>query len=282
MEENLNICTNCSVEEITIDFINRSKGNPLYNIFLLKGSGIITVDFADYAYEGKIVLFSTPYQHVYFQADPTSEIRRLQFHGDFYCIEYHKKEVACNGLLFNNIFLHPFIRLTNEEYRELHYLTNKLSKELDFTDTFSNAVARAYLQLILALSSKIKTSSSKSTDLDSNRHPIFKFKALLERHFNEERQPSFYADQLGISTNAFSKKCREYFYRSPSEMIAERVILEAKKLIHLSYRNMKEISTTLNFADENYFSRYFKKHTGVSPTIFRETVGISIVADPSR
>lgn len=113
-------------------------------------------------------------------------------------------------------------------------------------------------------------------------HPVVQFKALLESNFNKERQPSFYADQMGISPNNFSKICKQLFLKSPSTLIQERVILEAKKLIHLSYKSIKQIAVELNFDDENYFSRYFKKHTGVTPSSFRNNVGISIVADLSR
>ena len=282
MEKDQEFYTSCSVQKITLASINGSNGSPLYNIFLLAGSGTVRVDFTEYEYEGKIGLFSTPYQHIQFVDDPLTSVLRLQFHGDFYCIEYHKKEVACNGLLFNNIYQQPYIKLSDEEFQEFLYLSNRLAAELNFTDSFSDAVARAYLQLILAVGSRIKTRTLSSIKNESSRHPIFQFQALLESHFLNERQPSFYANQLSISVNSFSKKCREHFRRSPSEMIVERVIMEAKKMIHLTYKSMKEISAELNFADENYFSRYFKKHTGVSPTTFRESVGISIVADLSR
>ena len=62
------------------------------------------------------------------------------------------------------------------------------------------------------------------------------------------------------------------------QLIQERVTLEAKKLLHLTYKSVKEIAAELNFEDEFYFSRYFKKNVGVSPLRYREKVGISIVA----
>ena len=136
--------------------------------------------------------------------------------------------------------------------------------------------------MILALCSKIK-SKDNSIEAEKNaHHPLMNFKELLENNFHKERQPSFYASKMGISPNNFSKICKQYFLKTPSTLIHERVILESKKLIHLTYKSMKEIAAELNFDDENYFSRYFKKHTGITPTAFRENVGISIVADLSR
>src|SRR5690606_29164810 len=105
------------------------------------------------------------------------------------------------------------------------------------------------------------------------------FQNLVEQHFRIEKSPAFYAGLLNMSPNALSKKIKLQFNKTPSRIIQERVILEAKKLIHLTRKNMKEIAAELNFDDEFYFSKYFKKHTGVSPTKFRDETGISIVAD---
>ena len=272
----------CNIFAGDTDKVNLKEPNPFYNIFLFDGKGTVKIDLHEYDFNGKILLFTTPYQFVRFKAAEPFNILTLQFHGDFYCIEYHKKEVACNGLLFNNIYLQPFIELNDDGYIEIRDLFERLSKEVSHSDTYSQAVVRAYLQLVLALSSKIKI-ADLSTDSNENKNsPVMRFKTLLEEHFIKERQPAFYAEQLGISPNAFSKQCKIQFMRSPSELIQERVILEAKKLIHLTYKSMKEIAAELSFDDENYFSRYFKKHTGITPTTFRDTVGISIVADLSR
>lgn len=272
----------CVIQECDTDYINQSAGSPLYNIFLLEGTGKVSVDLVEYAFEGKIVLFTTPYQIIYFDTERPIKMRRLQFHGDFYCIEYHKKEVACNGLLFNNIYQQTYINLENEDYIEMDYILKKLILELEDSSSYATAVVKAYLQLILALCSKIKSKEISIAEEKTTNHPLMKFKTLLENNFHKERQPSFYAEQMGLSPNNFSKICKQHFLKSPSTLIHQRVILECKKLIHLSYKSMKEIAAELNFDDENYFSRYFKKHTGITPTAFRENVGISIVADLSR
>jgi AraC family transcriptional activator of pobA len=272
----------CTVQKCNTDYINQCGGSPMYNIFLLEGSGKVSVDLVDYIFEGKIALFTTPYQIIYFNTDQPLKTRRLQFHGDFYCIEYHKKEVACNGLLFNNIYQQPYINLETGDYIEMDYILGKLIIEMGNTYSYSKAVVKAYLQLILALCNKIKSKDTVIYEAKNTYHPLMKFKALLENNFHKERQPSFYAAQMGISPNNFSKICKQHFLKTPSRLIHDRVILESKKLIHLSYKNIKEIAAELNFDDENYFSRYFKKHTGITPTAFRENVGISIVADLSR
>lgn len=272
----------CTIEQCSTDYINQCGGSLMYNIFLLEGRGKVSVDLAEYTFEGKVALFTSPYQIIYFDTDQPIQTRRLQFHGDFYCIEYHKKEVACNGLLFNNIYEQPYINLETEDYIEMDYILGKLITEIDNTDSYSKSVVKAYLQLILALCSKIKSKDIVVYEEKNKHHPLMNFKTLLENNFHQERQPSFYAAQMGLSPNNFSKICKQHFLKTPSELIHERVILESKKLIHLSYKSMKEIAAELHFDDENYFSRYFKKHTKITPTAFRENVGISIVADLSR
>ena len=71
---------------------------------------------------------------------------------------------------------------------------------------------------------------------------------------------------------------KKQYGKTPSKLIRERLTLEAKRLLHLTYKSIKEIAHELGFNDEFYFSRYFKKEVGVSPKVFREKVGISIAA----
>jgi AraC-like DNA-binding protein len=251
--------------------------SEFYNIFLMEGSGAITIDFVEYEFKGKIALFTTPYQQISIAGTTDPEIEQLTFHGDFYCIEYHKNEVACNGLLFNNIYKQPFISLKDNE---LNLIFEKIRQEIQRKEAYSEPILRTYLQLILAISSRIKMLGQQLV-ADTTPNPLEKFKELLEEYFITQRNVLFYAREMALSPASLAKKCKSYFGKSPSQLIQEKVILEAKKQLHLTHKSIKEVAAGLNFGDEHYFSRFFKKHTGLSPTVFREKVGISIVADLS-
>jgi AraC-like DNA-binding protein len=207
------------------------------------------------------------------------QLQLLQFHGDFYCIEYHRNEVACNGLLFNNIYIQPHISLGKIKFQEIEELICKMEKENRSGKQFSDSVLKSYLQLILAICSKEK--ASQIDDKITHRpleKKLLEFQQLLEKYFSTERSPDFYAKQLALSSSSFGKKVKFQFGKTPTQLIQERVILEAKKLLHLTHKSVKEIAADLHFDDEFYFSRYFKKEVALSPTHFRQRVGISIVA----
>ena len=250
-----------------------------YQILLFKGKGTFLVDFTEYTFSGNTILFLTPYQHLQWTTETQIDIELLEFHGDFYCIEYHKKEVACNGLLFNNIYLVPHISINSSNYTDILSLFAKIEHEKTSGNQFSNAILKAYLQLILALCSKEKNIFLNDKQIeDTEMHDIVQFQNMLEQYFIKERSTAFYADRFFLSTSAFGKKIKKKFGKTPSQLIQDRVILEAKKMLHLTYKSIKEIATELNFEDEFYFSRYFKKSVGLSPLHYRTNVGISIVA----
>ncbi|WBV57945.1 helix-turn-helix domain-containing protein [Chryseobacterium daecheongense] len=268
-----------SVQKRDSEYYKNITSDSFYHIFLLEGVGKIIVDFVEYDFEGNIVLFSSPFQNIRIVTETVLKIDDLSFHSDFYCIEFHKKEVACNGLLFNNIYLFPYFKLTAEVFEEISGYFSKIRK-VDPEEDFSQAVLQSYLQLILAICSKEKNKIFPDKDLIKDDFKELKsFQDLVEIHFLTEKNLSFYADLLHITPNTLSKKIKSRFNKTPSQIIQGRVILESKKQIHLTRKSMKEIAAELNFSDEFYFSKYFKKHTGVSPTHFRKEAGISIVAD---
>jgi AraC family transcriptional activator of pobA len=208
--------------------------------------------------------------------------RMLQFHGDFYCIEFHREEVSCNGLLFNNIYIDPVVIVTAKEAQIFESLLTQLDEELH-ENTPSEITLRAYLQLFLAKSSSIKLKAIAAfKDKPEKDEQMENFRKLLNENFLSLHKPSEYAELLAMTPDNLTKRSTRYFKKTPSQLIQERLILEAKKQLHLTRKSIKEIAWTLQFEDEFYFSRVFKKFTHLSPQAFRDQTGISIVADRAK
>lgn len=251
-------------------------------LFIPEGEGLYHADFGAFPYRGPVLLFSTPLQAIYLEQNVPATVTMLQFHGDFYCIEYHRAEVACNGLLFNNIYIQPSVPMAGRDIAIFENLLQDIDAEFR-QEPPSEIVLRAYLQLLLAKSSSIKLKLIESPDDPKEKdEQMEQFRQLLDQHYLDLHKPNDYARLLAMSPNNFSKRCSRYFRKTPSQLIQERLVLEAKKQLHLTRQSIKEIAYALKFRDEYYFSRFFKKATKVSPQAFRTQTGISIVADLSK
>ncbi len=270
-----------SIQNISSKNFLRTINCPFYQILVFNGSAKFEINLIQYECSDSTILFLTPYQQFKWLENNESALYLIQFHGDYYCIEYHKNMISCNGILFNNIYEKPFFNINESYYDEIVNTIEKMENEIknEIVNPFTDSIVKSYLQLILSISSKEK--SKYLTDIKPNELPnkdLIYFQDLIEKYYKAERSMTFYAAEFSLSTDAFSKKVKKQFSKSPSQLINERVILEAKKLLHLTYKSIKEIAQELNFEDEFYFSRYFKKSVGVSPSSYRKNVGISIAA----
>jgi AraC family transcriptional activator of pobA len=95
------------------------------------------------------------------------------------------------------------------------------------------------------------------------------FRKLLDQHYKTKRLPSEYAALLFVTPNHLNALSQDLLGRSAGEVIRDRVLLEAKRLLTNAGMTATEIAFELNFADNSYFSRFFKKYEGVTPEEFR-------------
>ena len=100
------------------------------------------------------------------------------------------------------------------------------------------------------------------------RHALA-FRALVDRHFRQRLPVAYYAARLGTSQTHLNRVCRTAFQDSALGVIDRRVVLEATRDLTFTTFSVKEIAASLGFDDPAYFSRFFTKHAGVSPTRFR-------------
>lgn len=95
------------------------------------------------------------------------------------------------------------------------------------------------------------------------------FTALIEKRYTDMRLPKDYADLLYITPNHLNALSKTYFGIPAGEVIRNRVLLEAKRLLVLHNYSITEIAYALNFNDNSYFTKFFKKMEGITPEEFR-------------
>lgn len=95
------------------------------------------------------------------------------------------------------------------------------------------------------------------------------FMKLLEAHHKSQRNVSFYARQLNITPKYLSAAVKEVSGKTAARWIDESVILEAKTLLKYSGMSIQEIAYHLNFSTQSFFGKYFKQHTGTSPSRYK-------------
>lgn len=98
---------------------------------------------------------------------------------------------------------------------------------------------------------------------------IERFRALLDREFRQHKPLRAYADQLGMTPGQLSRLCRETLGMSGLDVINARLLHEAQRDLVYTHLPIKQLAAALGYADDAYFSRFFRKHTGLSPTEFR-------------
>jgi AraC-like DNA-binding protein len=95
------------------------------------------------------------------------------------------------------------------------------------------------------------------------------FQNLVFRHYKEHRNVRFYADTLFVSPKHLTETIKEVTGRTSGEWIEDAVILEAKVLLRNHEISIAHVAESIHFPDQSSFGKYFKKHTGLSPSDYR-------------
>ncbi|MBP1650234.1 MAG: AraC family transcriptional regulator [Bacteroidetes bacterium] len=110
------------------------------------------------------------------------------------------------------------------------------------------------------------TELKKNADLDY----LLLFREMLEKHYQSEKQVQFYARELLVTEKRLNTATAKTVGKTPKEMIDDRVMLEAKRLLAHTQDTIKEIGYTLGYDEPTNFIKYFKKHAAQTPVEFRE------------
>ena len=256
--------------EDLLESYKNSKQPELYTFIRTTNSEAkIVVDSMPYTIASNSILALTVVQ--YFQFISGKDLVVYQFNREFYCIKDHDQEVSCAGLLFfGNVHI-PIIELDDKEKRKLNVLHEVFLDELETEDTIQAEMLRMLMARFIIISTRLLKSKEgfvetiKNTKIDLLRD----FNMLVESHFKTEHSVTFYADKLFKSPKTLSNTFAK-LNTSPLQIIHERIVLEAKRLLIYTDKTAKEIAYEVGFEDASHLSRLFKKHTTLSPSDFKK------------
>ena len=248
-------------------------------IWVQNGNGVVKVDFSEYDFTENQLLAFAPYQPFMLSTNETIKGVVIHFHPDFFCIIKHHNEVACNGVLFNNIYEPPYVQIDEVAKATFNMVLEQMKVEMQNPALAQYELLVSYLKIFLITASRLKKEQQPAalSPVDENSTPFVlqNLKNYIEIHFKTKHSASDYADLLHITPKALAKITKNHFNKTLTNLIAERIIIEAKRELYLTNKPVKEIAYELGYDDEYYFSRFFKNNAEVSPQMYRDTVGFA-------
>ncbi len=233
-------------------------------------SQVVAIDGVEYEFPANTLL--TLLFNQTFSFENSATLIAWQFNREFYCIIDHDSEVSCVGFLFSSTD-HLFIKLNDQSLHKLRLLSEIFTEEFNTSDHIQNEMLLILLKrLIIYVTRLAKLTYNPGKKLEDTRfHMVRKFHLLVEGNFRSEHSVNFYAGQLCKSPKTLSNLFAIFNQKTPSQIIQERITVEAKRLLCYTDKSVKHITFELGFEDVSYFSNFFKKNSGLSPSDFRNT-----------
>lgn len=240
-------------------------------VYFSKGTGTHSIDFVSFPVEAGQIYFMVPGQvHTWnFKTKP-----------DGYIVNFSEQYI--NALVANPRYLDQFSFFSGmaaeqvitipaagrkDIEQQLATVIREGNSGLKLKDDFART---ALLQLLILVNRYVPKEGKGRTDYNSIL--LRNFQMLIDQHYTEKKLTKEYAVMLYVTPNHLNALCKDITGRSAGELIRDRVLLEAKRLLVNAKISISQIAAELDFMDNSYFTKFFKKYEGVTPEIFRSQV----------
>lgn len=228
-------------------------------IYLSEGAGFHWIDAEKFQVTPPVVFFLSGQLH-YWEMTAIPKGYVMLFRENFFV---QKDLVNLVRSLEDTVYIHP------SAADNLDFIFSEMEMEYRNPSKNSAELIQGYLQV--ALIKLLRHKDAMNVNVASGGHHVFRQFQQFIRKANpvSNLKVNEAADHLRLSPQNLNAVCRKVSGRSASELIVEQVILEAKRYLLHSDKNISEIALTLNFSDPSHFVKYFKRITGETPQVFR-------------
>lgn len=257
-----------------------SKGNPklytkphshqFFTLILIETNeeGYHLIGEEKHPVKGMQLHYLFPDQLHYWEVGPETKIYQLMINNTNF-------ELIKLALRFNQSFYekNPVINLTQKYFDYLLYEFKEIGRELN-SDLVLFEMICSRIRIILQKASKIieRQLPSASIDVYFSSSIIYAFLNLIDIHYREEKELTFYAKKLNVTANYLGILCKKHLNQPGNKVIKTRLILEAKRRLVVPALSIKEIAFDLGFKEQAHFTNFFKSATGMTPSEFRMNI----------
>ena len=219
-------------------FIEKPHGHDFYLILLItKGTGTHSIDYKEYNVEPGTLFIVSPGQVHCWNLSDDADGYVLFFKKEYFLIDFgHDKLMKLP--FFKSSYSIPYLKLDVKEIA----VSRVYSKQQDEGLVYSYEVIQ-----------------------------LNRFEKLVNEHFIEQKSLNFYASQMNITMKQLGYLCKKVINKTPSEILLDRTILEAKRFVIHTDMSINAIADALNYNDDSYFIRFFKKVCHLTPEQYRQS-----------
>lgn len=240
-------------------------------LYLNKGSGFHIIDQEKYEIRPPCVFFLSPGQTHALELSHDIEGYILLFTAEFYLLEQKNK----NRLLEYPFFFsaeqkNPPLYLSDHSDKSfIETLFVRACEEIALKEKCSSELIRSILDLILLTCDKHYPEQLRTILMNKGHLLVKRFLFLIEENYQNNLRVNDYAHMLAITPNHLTQMVKQVTGKTSLELLQDKITVEVKRLLIHTNLSVSEIAEKMKFPDQSYFTKYFKKSTGITPLQYR-------------
>ena len=238
-------------------------------LWTTSGQGMHYIDFKGYEVKPHCFYFVTPGQIHFWNLTIPLEGIFIMFDPDFFHLRHADPNFMYQFDFFNRTDSSAALRINNNRATYYNELIETLYKEFRQPHPGQDTILSGYLQVLLMQIQRDYVGFNRESTRTSPAVIANQFQNLLSENYQIYQNVDEYAKMLHISPSYLSRTIKHHTGLTASELIRQRIVLSAKRLLVHTSQTVAEIACELNFTDPSYFSKFFRRETDMSPVSFR-------------
>ena len=257
-------------DDNNVEFVIEPHRHDFYHMmFINKGEGKHHIDFKTYDIKPKSIFFVSPGQVHALEASSDVEGYVISFNVDFYYLN-NTIQTRSDFPFYHTLNNAPVVYLSQDNVK-IKENWDELYTEYNSPDSGSDKMISALFEVLLMRILRVyleQPLQNNQTVYLTER--LRQLETLIDIHFKEYKLVNDYAELMHTSPKHLNSLCKETLNKTVTNLIHERLLIEAKRLLLFTTNSITEIGYELGFTDKSYFMRFFKRHVGLTAETYRK------------